>query len=153
MNGGWNLLRLALSTPGLVLAALQKILAALTGYAWSGCPRGMGFTARRVRSRHAAHVPSGPALAAGFAWINSIGISRVFGPWYVGVMKDAPPRAACSAALLSWSPPLCAPLPAHPQPRCAAQRAAAARRNSSMRLLIDNAIVWTAGGGPFRPRS
>src|SRR6201994_1347670 len=32
---------------------------------------------------------SGPALAAGIAWINSIGqFGGFFGPWYVGVMKD-----------------------------------------------------------------
>jgi ACS family tartrate transporter-like MFS transporter len=32
---------------------------------------------------------SGAGLAAGFAWINSLGnLGGVFGPWYVGVMKD-----------------------------------------------------------------
>jgi ACS family tartrate transporter-like MFS transporter len=32
---------------------------------------------------------SGPGLAAGIAWINSIGnLGGFFGPWYVGVMKD-----------------------------------------------------------------
>jgi len=32
---------------------------------------------------------SGPALAAGIAWINSLGnLGGFFGPWYVGVMKD-----------------------------------------------------------------
>lgn len=32
---------------------------------------------------------SGSALAAGIAWINSIGnLGGFFGPWYVGVMKD-----------------------------------------------------------------
>ncbi len=32
---------------------------------------------------------SGTALAAGFAWINSIGnLGGFFGPWWVGVMKD-----------------------------------------------------------------
>jgi MFS transporter, ACS family, tartrate transporter len=32
---------------------------------------------------------SGAALAAGIAWINSIGnLGGFFGPWYVGVMKD-----------------------------------------------------------------
>jgi ACS family tartrate transporter-like MFS transporter len=32
---------------------------------------------------------SGPALAAGIAWVNSIGnLGGFFGPWYVGVMKD-----------------------------------------------------------------
>src|ERR1700675_4521684 len=32
---------------------------------------------------------SGPALAAGIAWINSIGnLGGFFGPWYIGVMKD-----------------------------------------------------------------
>jgi ACS family tartrate transporter-like MFS transporter len=32
---------------------------------------------------------SGTALAAGFAWINSIGnLGGFFGPWYVGVMRD-----------------------------------------------------------------
>ena len=33
---------------------------------------------------------SGAGLAAGIAWINSIGnLGGFFGPWYVGVMKDA----------------------------------------------------------------
>ena len=32
---------------------------------------------------------SGPGLAAGIAWINSIGnLGGFFGPWYVGAMKD-----------------------------------------------------------------
>jgi ACS family tartrate transporter-like MFS transporter len=32
---------------------------------------------------------SGTALAAGFAWINSIGnLGGFFGPWYVGAMRD-----------------------------------------------------------------
>jgi len=32
---------------------------------------------------------SGTALAAGFAWINSIGnLGGFFGPWWVGFMKD-----------------------------------------------------------------
>ncbi|WMT75502.1 MFS transporter [Bradyrhizobium sp. Ash2021] len=32
---------------------------------------------------------SGPGLAAGIAWINSIGnLGGFFGPWYVGLMKD-----------------------------------------------------------------
>jgi MFS transporter, ACS family, tartrate transporter len=32
---------------------------------------------------------SGPALAAGIAWINSLGnLGGFFGPWYVGYMKD-----------------------------------------------------------------
>jgi ACS family tartrate transporter-like MFS transporter len=32
---------------------------------------------------------SGAGLAAGFAWINSLGnLGGFFGPWYVGVMKD-----------------------------------------------------------------
>ena len=33
---------------------------------------------------------SGPALAAGIAWINSIGnLGGFFGPWWIGLMKDA----------------------------------------------------------------
>jgi ACS family tartrate transporter-like MFS transporter len=33
---------------------------------------------------------SGTALAAGFAWINSIGnLGGFFGPWWIGLMKDA----------------------------------------------------------------
>jgi MFS transporter, ACS family, tartrate transporter len=37
---------------------------------------------------------SGAGLAAGIAWINSIGnLGGFFGPWYVGVMKDL--LAAC----------------------------------------------------------
>jgi MFS transporter, ACS family, tartrate transporter len=32
---------------------------------------------------------SGPGLAAGIAWINSIGnLGGFFGPWYVGIMRD-----------------------------------------------------------------
>jgi ACS family tartrate transporter-like MFS transporter len=32
---------------------------------------------------------SGPALAAGIAWINSLGnLGGFFGSWYVGFMKD-----------------------------------------------------------------
>src|SRR5262249_58051621 len=32
---------------------------------------------------------TGPALAAGIAWINSLGnLGGFFGPWYVGVMKE-----------------------------------------------------------------
>jgi MFS transporter, ACS family, tartrate transporter len=32
---------------------------------------------------------SGTGLAAGIAWINSLGnLGGFFGPWYVGVMKD-----------------------------------------------------------------
>jgi MFS transporter, ACS family, tartrate transporter len=32
---------------------------------------------------------SGPGLAAGIAWINSLGnLGGFFGPWYVGIMKD-----------------------------------------------------------------
>ena len=32
---------------------------------------------------------SGAGLAAGIAWINSLGnLGGFFGPWYVGVMKD-----------------------------------------------------------------
>jgi len=32
---------------------------------------------------------SGTALAAGFAWINSIGnIGGFIGPWWIGIMKD-----------------------------------------------------------------
>jgi ACS family tartrate transporter-like MFS transporter len=33
---------------------------------------------------------SGASLAAGFAWINSIGnLGGFFGPWWIGLMKDA----------------------------------------------------------------
>jgi ACS family tartrate transporter-like MFS transporter len=33
---------------------------------------------------------SGTALAAGIAWINSIGnLGGFFGPWWIGLMKDA----------------------------------------------------------------
>ena len=37
---------------------------------------------------HATDVP-GAGLAAGIAWINSLGnLGGFFGPWYVGLMKD-----------------------------------------------------------------
>jgi ACS family tartrate transporter-like MFS transporter len=33
---------------------------------------------------------SGTALAAGIAWINSIGnLGGFFGPWWIGIMRDA----------------------------------------------------------------
>jgi hypothetical protein len=38
---------------------------------------------------YATDVLSGTGLAAGIAWINSIGnLGGFFGPWYVGTLKD-----------------------------------------------------------------
>ena len=65
---------------------------------------------------------SGTALAAGFAWINSIGnLGGFFGPWWIGVMKDAdrqllrrPLRAGAAEPGVGSG---VRPLPAHPRRR------------------------------------
>jgi ACS family tartrate transporter-like MFS transporter len=85
----WNLLGGCLvSTAGLVLAgmtmgtwwALVGMSIAATGFYGSKGP----FFAMPPMFL------SGTALAGGIAWINSIGnLGGFFGPWYVGVMKDA----------------------------------------------------------------
>jgi len=85
----WNLLlACVLSTVGLVLAGLTLgSYWALVGMSIAA----MGFYGSK--GPFFAMPPmflSGTALAAGFAWINSIGnLGGFFGPWYVGVMKDA----------------------------------------------------------------
>jgi MFS transporter, ACS family, tartrate transporter len=85
----WNLLAACvLSTAGLVLAGLTLgSYWALVGMSIAA----MGFYGSK--GPFFAMPPmflSGTALAAGFAWINSIGnLGGFFGPWYVGVMKDA----------------------------------------------------------------
>jgi ACS family tartrate transporter-like MFS transporter len=85
----WNLLGgCVVSTAGLVLAgmtmgtwwALVGMSIAATGFYGSKGP----FFAMPPMFL------SGTALAGGIAWINSIGnLGGFFGPWYVGVMKDA----------------------------------------------------------------
>jgi ACS family tartrate transporter-like MFS transporter len=85
----WNLLiACVLSTGGLVMAGLTLgSWWALVGMSIAA----MGFYGSK--GPFFAMPPmflSGTALAAGFAWINSIGnLGGFFGPWYVGVMKDA----------------------------------------------------------------
>ena len=76
-----------LSTGGLVLAGLTMgTWWALVGMSLAA----MGFYGSK--GPFFAMPPmflSGTALAAGFAWINSIGnLGGFFGPWWVGVMKD-----------------------------------------------------------------
>jgi MFS transporter, ACS family, tartrate transporter len=85
----WNLLgACVLSTAGLVLAAVTMgTWWALVGMSIAA----MGFYGSK--GPFFAMPPMflrGTALAAGIAWINSIGnLGGFFGPWYVGVMKDA----------------------------------------------------------------
>ncbi|TMJ27294.1 MAG: MFS transporter [Alphaproteobacteria bacterium] len=84
----WNLLlACVLSTGGLVLAGLTMG----TWWAMVGMSlAAMGFYGSK--GPFFAMPPmflSGTALAAGFAWINSIGnIGGFFGPWWIGIMKD-----------------------------------------------------------------
>jgi MFS transporter, ACS family, tartrate transporter len=84
----WHLLiACILSTGGLVLAALTMG----TWWAMVGMSlAAMGFYGSK--GPFFAMPPmflSGTALAAGIAWINSIGnLGGFFGPWWVGVMKD-----------------------------------------------------------------
>ena len=84
----WNLLlACVLSTGGLVLAGLTMgTWWALVGMSLAA----MGFYGSK--GPFFAMPPmflSGTALAAGFAWINSIGnIGGFIGPWWIGVMKD-----------------------------------------------------------------
>ncbi|GEP60119.1 MFS transporter [Reyranella soli] len=85
----WNLLlACVLSTGGLVLAGLTMG----TWWAMVGMSlAAMGFYGSK--GPFFAMPPmflSGTALAAGFAWINSIGnLGGFFGPWWIGLMKDA----------------------------------------------------------------
>ena len=84
----WNLLAACmLSTVGLVLAGMTMgTWWALVGMSMAA----MGFYGSK--GPFFAMPPmflSGTGLAAGIAWINSIGnLGGFFGPWYVGVMKD-----------------------------------------------------------------
>jgi len=84
----WNLfLACVLSTVGLVIAGLTMgTWWALVGMSIAT----MGFYGSK--GPFFAMPPmflSGTALAAGFAWINSIGnLGGFFGPWYVGAMRD-----------------------------------------------------------------
>jgi ACS family tartrate transporter-like MFS transporter len=85
----WNLLlACVLSTGGLVMAALTMG----TWWAMVGMSlAAMGFYGSK--GPFFAMPPmflSGTALAAGIAWINSIGnLGGFFGPWWIGLMKDA----------------------------------------------------------------
>lgn len=85
----WNLLlACVLSTGGLVMAGLTM------GSWWAlvgVCFATMGFYGSK--GPFFAMPPmflSGAALAAGIAWINSLGnLGGFFGPWWIGLMKDA----------------------------------------------------------------
>ena len=85
----WNLLlACVLSTIGLVMAGLTMG----TWWAMVGiCLATMGFYGSK--GPFFAMPPmflSGTALAAGIAWINSLGnLGGFFGPWWIGLMKDA----------------------------------------------------------------
>ena len=85
----WNLLAACLcSTAGLILAgSTVGTWWALVGMSIAA----MGFYGSK--GPFFAMPPmflSGTGLAAGIAWINSIGnLGGFFGPWYVGIMKDA----------------------------------------------------------------
>jgi ACS family tartrate transporter-like MFS transporter len=85
----WNLLlACVLSTGGLVMAGLTMG----TWWAMVGMSlAAMGFYGSK--GPFFAMPPmflSGTALAAGIAWINSIGnLGGFFGPWWIGLMKDA----------------------------------------------------------------
>jgi len=85
----WNLLLACLlSTGGLVMAGLTMgTWWALVGMSLAA----MGFYGSK--GPFFAMPPmflSGTALAAGIAWINSLGnIGGFFGPWWIGIMKDA----------------------------------------------------------------
>ncbi|SIN97037.1 MFS transporter, ACS family, tartrate transporter [Bradyrhizobium erythrophlei] len=84
----WNLfIGCVFSTVGLVIAGLTMgTWWALVGMSIAA----MGFYGSK--GPFFAMPPmflSGPGLAAGIAWINSIGnLGGFFGPWYVGLMKD-----------------------------------------------------------------
>ncbi len=85
----WNLLLACiLSTGGLVMAGLTMgTWWALVGMSLAA----MGFYGSK--GPFFAMPPmflSGTALAAGIAWINSLGnLGGFFGPWWIGIMKDA----------------------------------------------------------------
>src|SRR5215467_7507946 len=85
----WNLLlACVLSTAGLVMAGLTMgSWWALVGMSIAA----MGFYGSK--GPFFAMPPmflSGTALAAGIAWINSLGnLGGFFGPWWIGIMKDA----------------------------------------------------------------
>ena len=85
----WNLLlACVLSTGGLVMAGLTMgTWWALVGMSLAA----IGFYGSK--GPFFAMPPmflSGTALAAGIAWINSLGnLGGFFGPWWIGIMKDA----------------------------------------------------------------
>jgi len=84
----WNLLlACVLSTGGLVMAGLTMgTWWALVGMSLAA----MGFYGSKGPFfAMPSMFLSGTALAAGYAWINSIGnLGGFFGPWWIGVMKD-----------------------------------------------------------------
>src|SRR5437899_211943 len=125
----WNLLAACvLSTGGLVLAGLTMgTWWALVGMSLAA----MGFYGSK--GPFFAMPPmflSGTALAAGFAWINSIGnIGGFIGPWWIGVMRDLTGSYAgglYGLALLSFvSAVVCALFLHIPDPTTAARPALA----------------------------
>jgi ACS family tartrate transporter-like MFS transporter len=84
----WNLLvACVVSTVGLTVAGLTMG----TWWAMVGvCLATIGFYGSKGPFfAMPAMFLSGASLAAGFAWINSIGnLGGFFGPWWIGVMKD-----------------------------------------------------------------
>src|SRR5205085_10358464 len=84
----WNLLfSCVLSTIGLAIAGLTMgTWWALVGMSLAA----MGFYGSKGPFfAMPSMFLSGTALAAGYAWINSIGnLGGFFGPWWIGVMKD-----------------------------------------------------------------
>lgn len=85
----WNLFA------GCMLAAIGLVIAGLTMGTWWAMV-GMTIAACGFYGSKGPFwaMPgmflTGPAAAAGIAWINSIGnLGGFFGPWYVGFMKDA----------------------------------------------------------------
>jgi ACS family tartrate transporter-like MFS transporter len=85
----WNLFA------GCMLSAIGLVIAGLTMGTWWALV-GMTIAACGFYGSKGPFwaMPSmfltGPAAAAGIAWINSIGnLGGFFGPWYVGFMKDA----------------------------------------------------------------
>jgi ACS family tartrate transporter-like MFS transporter len=125
----WNLLiACVLSTGGLVMAGLTMgTWWALVGMSLAA----MGFYGSK--GPFFAMPPmflSGTALAAGLAWINSIGnIGGFIGPWWIGVMKDLTGSYAgglYGLALLSLVSAIVCALFLHiPDPATAAQPALA----------------------------
>ena len=156
----WNLLlACVLSTGGLVMAGLTMG----TWWAMVGMSlAAMGFYGSK--GPFFAMPPmflSGTALAAGFAWINSIGnLGGFFGPWWIGVMKDATGSFSGGlyglALLSSGIGSGMRPVPAHPRSddrrsKNPLARARAVRRLASSRSC-SRCRSWTAARAEYPER-